>query len=48
MISLIIALLLFEATNLPVSNNTGFYNHNESTICPFGVIMSKIGIIYFN
>ena len=46
MISLLIALILYEATNLKVSENTGFYNHNESTICPFGVVMSKIGIIY--
>jgi hypothetical protein len=45
MLSLIIALILYEATNLEVSN-VGYFDHNKSTICPFGVFMSKIGIIY--
>jgi hypothetical protein len=45
MISLLIALILYQATNLEVSD-VGYFDHDKSTICPFGVIMAKIGIVY--
>jgi hypothetical protein len=45
MISLIIAFIIFWATNLQNRSDIGYYSHDGDSVCPFGIFMGKIGLI---
>ena len=38
MISLIIAFIIFWATNLQNRSDIGYYSHDGDSVCPFGMI----------
>jgi hypothetical protein len=45
MISLLIGFIIFWSTNLQNRSLVSYFEHSGNSVCPFGILMGKIGLI---
>lgn len=45
MISLLIGFIIFWATNLQNRSSVSYFEHSGDSVCPFGILMGKVGLI---